>query len=209
MASSTSASDRSLSPRPGRVRLRRAAVMAVPAALAGAALVVLTAQGAIAAQFSISGMPFTVTAQQLQGQGFEQYGGLDNMIDNSPNAGNTGGQVLVIVSAIRQATLTHLCQSFNLGGTNLVINAGGSTPVTATDLVTDSDQISGNAAFNNIEIGNDASTLDKANSKGPAGVFGQQAHTVTISNLRQNNYATTAATFKLPGLHMSFKSQGC
>jgi hypothetical protein len=194
----------------GRVRLRRTALMGVPAAAAAAGLVVLTAQGAIAAQFAISGMPFTVSAEQLNGTGFEQYGGLDNMIDNSPNAGDTGGQELVMVSAIKDATLTHLCQSVDLGGINLVINAGGgSTPVSAHDLVTDSTEISGDASFGHIDIGGDASTFTKGDSKGPAGVFGQQADTVTINHLRQTNYATTAAAFKLPGLHMSFNSKGC
>ncbi|MBY8883620.1 DUF6230 family protein [Streptomyces sp. PTM05] len=196
--------------RVGRVRLRRAAIMAGPAAAAAAVLVVLTAQGAIAAQFSISGIPFTVTAKQLQGNGFEQYGGLDNMADGSPNAGDSGGQEVVVVSAIKDATLTDLCQSVNLGGINMVIRAGtGSTPVSAHDLVTDSSVISGDAGFKNIEIGGDASTFTKGDSKGPSGDFGQQADTVTIDNLRQTNYATTAATFKLPGLHLSFKNDGC
>jgi hypothetical protein len=194
----------------GRVRFRRAALMGVPALAAGAALVVLTAQGALAAQITISGMPFTVTATQLQGQGFEQFAGLDNMAANSPNRGSTGGQVLVVVSAINQATLTDLCQSVDLGGTNLLIRAGsGGTPVSASHLATDSTMISGDASFNNIEIGGDASTFTKAGVKGPLGVFGQQADTVTINNLRQTNYATTAATFSLPGLHLSFSGKGC
>ncbi len=207
MAPSTTPSE---SERRGRVRLRRTALMGVPAAAAAAALVVLTAQGAIAAQFAISGMPFTVSADQLSGNGFEQYGGLDNMIPNSPNAGDTGGQELVMVSAIKDATLTRLCQSVDLGGINLVINAGGgAVKVTAHDLVTDSTQISGDASFGNIDIGGDASTFTKGDSKGPEGVFGQQADTVVINHLRQTNYATTAAAFKLPGLHMSFNSKGC
>jgi hypothetical protein len=198
------------SPRRGRVRLRRAAVMAVPAGLLGATLMVLTAQGVLAAQFAISGMPFTVTADKLEGTGFEQFGGLDNMADNSPNAGDTGGQVLIITSAIKKATLTNLCQSVDLGGTNLLIRAGrGSNPVSASDLTTDSTIVQGDASFTNIEIGNDASTLDKAGVKGPIGVFSQQSDTVTINNLRQTNYATTAASFKLPGLHLSFSSDGC
>jgi hypothetical protein len=196
--------------RRGRIRLRRSALMGVPAAAAAAALVVLTAQGAIAAQFSISGMPFTVTATQLQGTGFEQYGGLDNMAPDSPNAGDTGGQELVMVSAIKDATLSNLCQSVDLGGINLVIHAGGGSKlVAAHDLVTDSSSLAGDASFKNIEIGGDASTFTKGDSKGPSGVFGQQADTVTISNLRQVNYATTAAAFTLPGLHMSFNSKGC
>ncbi|MFB7511109.1 cholesterol esterase, partial [Streptomyces broussonetiae] len=64
--------------RRGRVRARRAAVMAVPATLVAAGLAVLTAQGALGVQFAISGMPFTVTATNLDGTGFEQFGGLDN-----------------------------------------------------------------------------------------------------------------------------------
>ncbi|BCL32834.1 DUF6230 family protein [Streptomyces aurantiacus] len=196
--------------RRGRVRLRRAAVMAVPATAIAAGLMILTAQGALGVQFAISGMAFTVTATNLDGRGFEQFGALDQMAEGSPNEGDTGGQVLVVVSAIKNATLTKLCQSVDLGGTNLLITAGqGAQKVTATDLTTDSTELTGDAAFGNIEIGNDASTLDKAGVQGPKGVFSQQADTVKIANLRQTNYATTAAVFKLPGLRLRFSEQGC
>ncbi|MER5396414.1 DUF6230 family protein [Streptomyces sp. NPDC002599] len=196
--------------RRGRVRLRRAAVMAIPATAVAAGLMIATAQGALGVQFAISGMPFTVTATELNGTGFEQFGGLDNMAEDSPNAGDTGGQVLIVTSAIKNATLDHLCQSVDLGGTNLLITAGsGADKVQATNLTTDSTELSGNASFNNIEIGNDASTLDKAGVQGPKGVFSQQADTVRIANLRQTNYATTAGVFKLPGLKLRFSDQGC
>ncbi|MFC8343976.1 DUF6230 family protein [Streptomyces sp. NPDC057280] len=196
--------------RRGRVRARRAAVMAVPATLVAATLAVLTAEGALGVQFAISGMAFTVTAKELNGTGFEQFGALDNMAEGSPNAGDTGGQVLVVTSAIKNATLDSLCQSVDLGGTNLLITAGsGSQKVKATDLTTDSTELTGDADFNNIEIGNDASTLTKAGVKGPIGVFSQQSDTVHIANLRQTNYATTAGVFKLPGLKLRFSSSGC
>ncbi|MET7378859.1 DUF6230 family protein [Streptomyces sp. NPDC005526] len=196
--------------RGGRVRLRRAAIMAVPATLVAAGLAVLTAQGALGVQFAISGMPFTVTATELNGTGFEQFGALDNMAEDSPNAGDTGGQVLVVTSAIKKATLTKLCQSVDLGGTNLLITAGsGADKVTAADLTTDSTELSGDAAFDDIEIGNDASTLTKAGVRGPKGVFSQQADTVRIAGLRQTNYATTAGVFKLPGLKLRFSGSGC
>ncbi|MEY2244459.1 DUF6230 family protein [Streptomyces sp. SAS_267] len=196
--------------RRGRVRLRRAAVMALPATAVAAGLMIATAQGALGVQFAISGMPFTVTATELNGTGFEQFGGLDNMAEDSPNAGDTGGQVLIVTSAIKNATLDHLCQSVDLGGTNLLITAGsGADKVQATNLTTDSTELSGNASFNNIEIGNDASTLDKAGVQGPKGVFSQQADTVRIANLRQTNYATTAGVFKLPGLKLRFSDQAC
>ncbi|MFF4543794.1 DUF6230 family protein [Streptomyces sp. NPDC001435] len=196
--------------RRGRVRLRRAAVLAVPATLVAAGLAVLTAEGALGVQFAISGMPFTVTATNLDGTGFEQFGNLDNMAEGSPNTGDTGGQVLVVTSAIKNATLTKLCQSVDLGGINLKITAGGGKDkVSATDLTTDSTELSGDAAFDNIEIGNDASTLTKAGVKGPIGVFSQQSDTVHIGNLRQTNYATTAGVFKLPGLKLGFSDSAC
>jgi hypothetical protein len=197
--------------RPGRVRWRRfGAMLGVSGAVTGA-LVFLTAQGVLAAQFSISGLPFTVTADKLQGTGFEQFATLDSMIPKSPNAGSTGGQLVLVVSAIKSATLTNLCQSVSLGGSYLKITAGtGSTPVSASTLVVDSSQLSGDATFNNISVGQDASTLNEVPGvTGGAGVFAQQADSVTINNLRQTNYATTAATFTLPGLSLGFSSTGC
>lgn len=200
----------SSSERRGRVRARRAAVMAVPAAAVAAGLAILTAQGALGVQFAISGMPFVVTADKLEGTGFEQFGGLDHMIDNSPNQGDTGGQVLVVTSVVKNGTLTNLCQSVDLGGIQLVLTAGaGSKPVSVQNLAIDSDDITGDANFNGIEIGRDSSTFDKGGVQGPRGVYGQQADSVVIDNLYQHNYGATAAVFKLPGLHMWFDSKGC
>jgi hypothetical protein len=195
----------------GGLRWRRfGAMMLVSGAITGG-LVVATAKGVLAAQFSISGVPFTVTATQLQGTGFEQFATLDKTPAGSPNAGKTGGQFVLIVSAIKTATLTNLCQSVSLGGEYLKITAGsGSTPVSANTLVVDSTSIAGDASFSNMNIGQDASTLTEVpGATGNLGVFGQQADTVTINNLKQTNYATTAATFTLPGLSMSFTSTGC
>jgi Family of unknown function (DUF6230) len=214
--------DASVRPDEGRVRWRRTGAMLASAAAAGAVLIVLTAQGVLAAQFAISGVPFTVTATRLDGTGFEQFGFFDTMAPNSPNAsnclgaspanqGNCGGTVLVAVSAIRSATLSNLCQSVNLGGTNLKITAGGGgRPVQATTLVVDSDLLQGDATFNNIAIGQDPSTFTQVPGvTGPLGDFGQQADSVVITNLRQDNFATTAATFSLPGLTLGFSSTGC
>ena len=204
-------------PTAGGVRWKRFGGMIAITGVVTAGMVALTASGVLAANFSISGMPFTVTATNLHGDGFEQYATLDNMIDNSPNAGDTGGQMVLIVSAINQAQLTNLCQSVSLGGVNLKITAGDNgNKVQARALVVDSDLISGDADFGNINVGQDASTFDKVTDpatgktiKGGEGVFGQQADTVDINNLRQNNYATTAARFTLPHLRMSFTSSGC
>ncbi|MGC4806027.1 DUF6230 family protein [Micromonospora sp. DT233] len=197
-------------PRSG-VRWRRFAASFAAVGAGAAAMVALTAQGVLGVQFAISGMPFVITADKLDGTGFEQFATLDNMIEDSPNAGETGGQVVVIVSAIDKAELTNLCQSINLGGMYMKLTAGsGGKPVAARTLIVDSDEIAGNASFKNIDIGQDASTLDKVPGvAGNPGVFGQQADTVVINNLRQNNYATTAAVFTLPNLRMRFTDEGC
>lgn len=196
---------------PGRLRWRRFGAMMLVASGVTGALVFATAQGAIGAQFALSGLNFTVTATQLQGSGFEQFATLDSLADNSPNAGNTGGELVLVVSAINSASLTNLCQSVNLGGEFLKITAGDNgTPVTASTLVTDGDSVSGDATFSNIQIGNDASTLTEVPGVvGNLGVFSQQSDSVTINNLRQDNFATTAATFTLPDLNLSFSSSGC
>jgi hypothetical protein len=184
--------------------------MAVPATAVAAGLMIMTAQGALGVQFAISGMPFVVTADKLDGEGFAQFGALDHMIENSPNEGDTGGQVLVVTSVVKNGKLTNLCQSVDLGGIQLVLTAGNkSTPVSVKNLAIDSDDISGDASFNNIEIGRDSSTFDKVGQQGPPGVYGQQADSVTITDLYQHNYAATAAVFKLPDLHMRFQSEGC
>jgi hypothetical protein len=197
----------------GKVRLRRAAVPGLAALATAGTLVILTAQGALGVQFAISGMPFDVTASSLHGEGFAQYGGLDQTAPGSPNLQDENGQQLVFVSVISSATIHNLCQSVNLVGTNLLIKAGGgSKPVTATNLILDSDSLQGQEAdFQNIDIGTDASSLDKVDKslRGPLGVFGQQADVVDITNVRQHNWAATAATFKLPDLSMSFSDSGC
>jgi len=201
----------------GRTRWRRFTAMLLGCLAAMTGLILLTGKGVLAASFSISGMPFTVTSPKLHGYGFEQYAELDNMVPGSPNEGDTGGQVVVIVSAIEDAELDGLCQSIALGGINLKITAGDAgTNVSARALVVDSDLISGDADFHRINVGQDASTFTKVHDpatgediKGGEGVFGQQADSVDILNLRQNNYATTAARFTLPHLRMAFTGDGC
>ena len=196
----------------GRVRYRRAAIPGLAALATTGALVVLTAQGALGVQFAISGMPFVVTADHLQGNNFQQFGGLDNAIDkNNPWLKSSNGQAVVMTSVIGDAKITNLCQSVNLVGINLVIRAGtGSKPVEATNLVLDSTDLSGDASFNNIQIGRDAGDLSEVPSvQGNKYTFAQQADSVSIDNVRQDSYATTASTFSLPGLSMSFQSKGC
>ncbi|MFJ6700154.1 DUF6230 family protein [Streptomyces sp. NPDC091272] len=186
----------------GRVSWRRFAALALPGCAATAALGLALADGALAASFAVSGQQFKVSADSLKGEGFAQYGSVDT---------NARGELLpVAVTAIKTAELKNLCQSVVttlpiVGDISLNLTAGGKgTPVQAKDLFVDATQLSGNAEFDNIEIGRDASTLDKGpeSAQGMQDLFAQQADTVAITNLQQTAWATNAATFKLSGLSM-------
>lgn len=187
---------------PGRVKWRRFAYAAVPAVAIAGTLIGLTAKGALASSISVSGQEYLVTAKQLNGQGFVQFGG-------QVNTDQGGKQVKepVITSGIGNATLDGLCQSVTMGPVTMRLTAGnGGTPVTATNMVVDaSGQTGSEAIFHNIAVGQDSGTLSKDGTEhGALGGFGQQADTVTINNLVQHTWLTTAGTFKLPGLALGF-----
>ncbi|WP_030442602.1 DUF6230 family protein [Actinoplanes subtropicus] len=190
----------------GRTNWRRFAVaVGVPTVVAGG-LVVALAQGALAASFSISGQDFHLTATSLDGTGFTQYSGAQATAD--------GTKVPLAMSGIQSATIHDLCQSVvgNIPGTSipltLRIEAGKTAEkkaVSANDLLIGMSDLSGDATFGDINIGQDASTLDQAGDKVPAGTaggFGQGAKTVHIDNLKQTAKSTSASTFVLQGMHL-------
>jgi Family of unknown function (DUF6230) len=187
---------------PGKTRWRRFAIVAVPAVAIAGVLVGLTAEGAIASSISVSGEEYTVTASQLSGNGFEQFGG---------EVSNAKGLQPVIVSAINRAKLTDLCQAVTVGPITMRLTAGDAgTPATADNLIVDASGQTGSVAtFTNISIGLDAGTLtEDPGTAGAAGGFGEQADTVTIDNLNQDTWLTTAGTFTLPDLRLGFGG-GC
>jgi hypothetical protein len=187
------------SPASGKVRWRRFAIVAVPSVAIAGALIGLTAKGAIASSISVSGQEFLVTASQLNGTGFEQFGGEVPGTNNSQNP--------VVISAIHHATLANLCQSVTVGPVTLRLTAGGGgNLVSADNLVVDASGQTGSVAtFHNITIGQDAGTLtEDPGTAGTPGGFGQQADSITIDNLVQHTWLTTAGTFTLPGLSISF-----
>jgi len=191
----------------GRVRLRRFAVILALALFLVVLLMVLTTQSVLAVSINISGRPFVVTARLLHGQGFEQFGVLGRSAIHLPGRNSPPA---LAATAMRSATISHICQSVDIGGVSMVITAGnGSTPVSATDLVVYADRFSGNASFKHLILGQDASTLhDVPGVQGPKGAFALHATKVTISNLRQHAFSTTASSFTLPGFRLRFGG-GC
>ncbi|MEU6088173.1 DUF6230 family protein [Streptomyces sp. NPDC047085] len=199
----------------GGTRWKRFAVVMVPSVAATAAIGVALAQGALAASFSVSGQSFKVTAKSLHGEGFSQYGAIDQGYTMS------GGKTAhpVAVSAFKSATIQKMCQSVVtpdipiLGDVTLRLEAGDSSDkdhqVQADNLYIDVEDLAADATFHGIDIG----VAAKDASKGPgmkgggeqANPFGfaQQADSADLTNVKQTAWATTAGTFKLSGLHMS------
>src|ERR1700749_1439412 len=132
-------------PRLGRVRWKRFALVMVPSAVVAAALIGLTAEGAIGANISVSGQEYTVTANQLTGSGFEQFGATVKAGDN---------QIPVADPAIRSAKLTNLCQAVKVGSVTLLLRAGRSSgnPVSASNLIGDASSLAGGPGFANTSM---------------------------------------------------------
>ncbi len=192
----------------GRTNWRRFAVaVAVPTAAAGA-LVFGMANGAFAASFAISGQPFKISADRLEGTGFAQYGG------QQETATEGDRDVPVAMSGIASAKLYNLCQSVRAPGSpiSLTIRAGrdAGSPAKATNLLIGMSELNGNAEFTDINIGQDASTLGQGGPKanGPLGAFGQEATRVVITDLKQTAVSTTAGTFTLTGLNLKINFPG-
>lgn len=189
--------------RDGGTRWRRFGAMMALGLLAATGVGTLVSQGALAASFTVSGQQFKVSADSLDGTGFVNYGTIDGTARQQAEP--------VAVAAMKTATLHNMCQSVVttlpiVGDITLVIRAGqGDTPVTAQNLFVDMTDMKGDATFTNIEIGNDASTLNKgpSNAKGQQDMFAQQADSIHVDNLRQVAWASNAGVFHLNGMSMN------
>lgn len=186
----------------GRTNWRKFGVVMVPALAAAAATVIAVAQGAMAASFQVSGQSFTVTFDRFTGEGFQQYATVDT--------GSDGKQYPVAPTGIHRMTAERMCQSVAVpvplvGTVILRLTAGqGDRPVSARNLVVDTEALQGEAEFSNVRIGQDAGTLDEVpGHAGPEGTFGQRADSVEITHLKQRARSATAGTFLLPGLRLN------
>ncbi|MFB6819735.1 DUF6230 family protein [Streptomyces sp. NPDC056347] len=201
----------------GGTRWKRFALVMVPSVVATAAVGVGLAQGALAASFSVSGQSFKVSTDKLVGHDFVQYGSVATGMD--PEGKN--GAHAVAVSGFSKATITNMCQSvvtpglpFGLGTVTLQLKAGTdpAKPVRATNLYLDVAELDADASFKNIDIGVAAGAMGKPGIQAgtekavnPNG-FAQRAESVTLKNVKQTAWATTAGTFKLSNLSLRLHS---
>ncbi|MFF9848582.1 DUF6230 family protein [Streptomyces litmocidini] len=211
----------------GGTRWKRFAVVMVPSVAATAAIGVGLAQGALAASFSISGQEFKVSAKSLEGKDFVQYGS----VDVGKNLDGSNLAAPVAVSGFSEAWITKMCQSVVTpkvpfindsvtlrleAGTDAATSGKDEDKVYAKDIYLDVSDLKTDAEFGNIDIGVAAGKLNEFGGKvddtkpgiqpntaaNPYG-FGQRAKSATLRNVEQKAWATTAGTFRLPGLHLS------
>jgi hypothetical protein len=182
----------------GRTNWRRFGLVMIAPTVVAVGVVAGVASGAVAASFSISGTTFRLSADKLVGEGFVQY--------SAPLKTGSGAVVPAAMSGIASADIYNLCQTVKVGPIILRIDAGKDpkNPVHGDNLLIGMSQLSGDATFSDINIGQDASTLnaDNFDHHGDVGGFGQQAKSVTIDGLQQVAYSTTASTFKLSGMSL-------
>ncbi|MEA5453239.1 DUF6230 family protein [Sinomonas sp. JGH33] len=196
-----------------RVRRMRAShagrimLVAVPSALAASLLMGGVAEGAVPVSFAVSGSQFQIGASKLNGTGFSQYAGVAKDTE--------GKEHPVAIANIKSATLSDLCQAVvtetPLGKVGVLIKAGGGgSPASASDLQIGMTGLKGDAAFGNIRIGVDASTVN-TEARGSAGDFAQDSGSISITNLQQTAWSTQASVFTLTGMSMQLTdgSKGC
>ncbi|MFI6643065.1 DUF6230 family protein [Streptomyces sp. NPDC050504] len=190
----------------GRTSWKKAAAVAVPAVLAVGALAAVTAQGALAASFAVSGTSFQVSSGRLTSQGLASYVHIDRDVDGKGHP--------VALLGIGDARLSDICQSAAvdtpLGKVVFKLTAGGSAgEVTASNLVIDGEDLTGDARFGTAEIGRDASTLDRVRGvKGEPGKFGLQAGDIEVVGVRSRAWSATGGNFRLKGMRLNVSLDG-
>ncbi|MFD0328917.1 DUF6230 family protein [Streptacidiphilus monticola] len=154
----------------GKTSWKRFAVVMVPTVAATAAVGISMAQGALAASFAVSGVHATISAKDLTGSGFNQYGSVDGVMD--PTTGKPVNTP-VAVSGFTTAHITNLCQSvvvplpFTLPGgeksvTMTITGGDNGKTVDASNIILDMDDLKADSAtFGNIQIGRAAGTIDQ------------------------------------------------
>lgn len=200
----------------GGTKWKRFALVMVPTIGIAGAMTVMMAEGVLASSFSVSGQAFEVSADKLDGTTFVQSG--------TVIADSGGHQHAVAVAGIKSATINNMCQSVDVplpvGGAHLtiVLRAGQdpANPVTASDLVLDTDQVnSPDATFTGVTIGADAADVANqtqiAGFTGVPGGFAQVVDHAVLNGVTQHAYSTTASTMHLNGLSISagFNGKQC
>ncbi|WP_229898559.1 DUF6230 family protein [Streptomyces finlayi] len=163
-------------------------------------------QGALAASFAVSGTSFQVSSGKLTSSGLSSYVQTDRSVDGKGHP--------VALLGIGDARLSDICQSARVktpvGTVVFKLTAGGDAgEVTASNLIIDGEDLTGDARFGTAQIGRDASTLDAVQGvKGEPGKFGLQAGNIEVVGVRSHAWSATGGNFRLKGLKLDVSLDG-
>lgn len=191
----------------GRTRWLRFILVLGVGVFAAGILMFGMAKGSLAASVTLSGGSFQVAADKLDGEGFVQFGQVDQTTD---------GQQPVAVNGFERATLDNFCQSFHipdlpgLGSMSVKLAAPGEAGLEASNMVADLNKLNGDLEFLNPDIGVDASELDVPNDAAPGapGTFGLTADRIILTDLEQKSWRVTAASLKFNEASFTAKKGG-
>ncbi|GCD95111.1 MULTISPECIES: DUF6230 family protein [Embleya] len=188
----------------GKTRWKRFGIVLLPVAAMTVGMFAGVANGVVPVNITVGGGNFKVRADKMEATDFSQFGDFLKR--------NKGADVPVATAAIGHADITNLCQSVKGPfGIVLRIEAGGKgTKAEADNMTLSMDGLDGDAVFENIDIGVDASTMAKGSGgKGPATIgnghptmFGQQANKATFTDVKQSAWLVQAGRFYLKDLHL-------
>lgn len=189
---------------PGRTRWPRFALVLGVGLLGAGALTFGLATGSLAASVTLSGGSFQVSADRLEGEGYVQFGQVDETTEGARTVG---------VNGFERATLDNFCQSFHAEDVPAVgsMSVKLAAPVLeARNMVSDLSELSGDLEFVDPDIGLDASTLPvpEGTEPGMPGAFGMYSEGIILDNLKQKTWRVTAATLKFDGVSFTAKRGG-
>lgn len=146
-----------------------------------------TAAGALPASIAVSGSLFKVSAEQVKQRGVSQYPGLSDQSDRHE----------AIIATAEHVSMTRMCQSMlvptPLGDVTMRVTAGQHRPVTATSMVIDAQQLSADAEFTGLKVG------DTSGGE----TMRQAVRRLEMERFRMTAWTSSAGTFRMPGMKVS------
>lgn len=184
----------------------KAALVALPAVVVVAAMSVGMAEGVLASSFAVSGKAFQVSSGRLSSKGLASF------VEVGRSADGEGHPAALL--GIGDARLSDICQSARIdtpvGAVVFKLTAGGGAgEVAVRNLVLHSQDLVGDAEFGDVQIGRDASTLDRVPGvRGEPGRFALQAADVTVTGVKSHAWSATGGDFRLKGLSLDVSLDG-
>lgn len=190
----------------GHTRWGRVIIAVIPALVVVLLLAGSMITGLLAATFALGGVPIDVRAATLDATGMGLYGDTRSLI--------TGDAFNVAAAGVEEATITGLCLGIEVpvgAGFNIVLSAPDDVEVNASNLLLDADSLRGSLSATGLEVGRDASVMDRGGVTGPAGTDAVQVAQVELGDATIAAHRLSAGTISLSDISIAVQGAdgGC